>query len=110
VMVTAVLIGWGLAATTPSQHLTGTVTTAPNETGHIDATLGVTTPQPPSARQRWTTERTRTAVEVTLESIVFRSTDQPLTSAGIWTTDAARILGPVLLALTLLAARNRVKR
>jgi len=49
-------------------------------------------------------------VEVTLESIVFRSTDQPLTSAGIWTTDAARIIGPVLLALTLRAARNRVKR
>ena len=41
--------------------------------------------------------------------MVFRATDEPLTTAGIWITDAARILGPVLLALTL-AVRNRVKR
>jgi uncharacterized protein YjbI with pentapeptide repeats len=110
VIVTTTLIGWGLAATTPPQHLTGTITTAPHKAARIDATLGVTTPQIPLANQRWTTERTRTALEVTLESIVFRSTDQPLTAIGIWTTDAARILGPVLLALALLAARNRVKR
>lgn len=110
VIVTTTLIGWGLAATTPPQHLTGTVTTTPHKAARIDATLGATTPQLPSASQRWTRERTRTALEVTLESIVFRSTDQPLTGVGIWTTDAARILGPVLLALALLAARNRVKR
>jgi hypothetical protein len=110
VIVTTTLIGWGLAATTPSQHMTGTVTSTPHKAARIDATLGATTPQLPPANQRWTRERTRTALEVTLESIVFRSTDQPLTGAGIWTTDAARILGPVLLALTLLAARNRVKR
>jgi hypothetical protein len=110
VIVSAVLVGWGLAATTPSQHLTGTVITTPQHLGRIDATLGETIPQLPRASQRWTRQRIRTALEVTLESIVFRSTDQPLTSTGIWTTDAARILGPVLLALTLLAARNRVKR
>jgi uncharacterized protein YjbI with pentapeptide repeats len=110
VIVTTTLIGWGLAATTPSQHVVGTVTTAPHKAARIDATLGFNTPQIPPASQRWTTERTRTALEVTLESIVFRSTDQPLTTIGLWTTDAARILGPVLLALALLAARNRVKR
>jgi hypothetical protein len=47
---------------------------------------------------------------LTLESFAFRNTDQPLTTAGTWTTIAARILGPVLLFLTLLAVRNRVKR
>ena len=110
VIVSTILIGWGLAATTPSQHLTGTVITTPQHLGRIYATLGETIPQLPRASQRWTRQRIRTALEVTLESIVFRSTDQPLTSIGIWTTDAARIFGPVLLALTLLAARNRVKR
>ena len=45
-----------------------------------------------------------------LESIVFRSTAQPLTVIGNWITIAVRILGTVLLALTLLAVRNRVKR
>ena len=60
--------------------------------------------------QQWTAQRTGTALQVTLDSVVFRTTDQPLTTAGIWTTTAARILGPVLLALALLAIRNRIKR
>jgi hypothetical protein len=33
-----------------------------------------------------------------------------VTTFGVWITTAARILGPVLLALALLAVRNRVKR
>jgi hypothetical protein len=61
-------------------------------------------------RRRWTAQRTQNALEVTLDSIVFRTTDQPLTITGIWTTDAARILGPTLLVLALLAVRIRVKR
>lgn len=108
VIVTTVLIGWGLAATAPTQHLTGTV--APDNPARIDATLR-TAPSPlPPASQRWTGQRTRTALQVTLESIVFRSTNKPLTTTGTWTTIAARILGPVLLVLTLLAVRNRVRR
>jgi hypothetical protein len=67
-------------------------------------------PQPPPASQRWTSARARAALEVAFESFAFRSTDQPLTTTGVWITTAARILGPVLLALTLLAVRNRVKR
>jgi uncharacterized protein YjbI with pentapeptide repeats len=114
VIVTTVLTGWGLAATapitTPPQHLSGTVITTPHKPAQIDATLSGITPQLPPASQRWTSERTRTALEVTFESLVFRSTDQQLTTVGTWTTIAARILGPVLLALALLAIRNRVKR
>ena len=45
-----------------------------------------------------------------MESFAFRSTDQPLTTMGVWITTGARILGPLLLALALLAVRNRVKR
>lgn len=113
-IVTTVITGWGLAATAPAttlpQRLAGTVTTKPQEQVQINATLGGITPELPPVSQRWTRERAQTALEVTFESLVFRSTDQPLTTAGTWTTIAARILGPILLALTLLAVRNRVKR
>jgi len=110
VTVTAILVGWGLAASAPPEHLTGTITSRADNLTHIDATLNTATPQLPPATQRWTGQRTRTALEVTLDSIVFRTTDQALTTTGTWTTDAARILGPVLLALALLAVRGRVKR
>ena len=110
VVATVALIGWGLAATAPPQHLTGTVTTRPQNPARIDATLGTTGTRLPPGSQRWTSQRTRTAAQVTLESIVFRSTAQPLTVVGNWIAIAVRILGPVLLALTLLAVRNRVKR
>jgi hypothetical protein len=114
VIATMALTGWGLAAsapiTTPPQQLAGRVSIAPNLTVQVNGTLRGVTARLPSPSQRWTGERTRTALEVTVESFVFRSTDQPLTTAGTWTTIAARIIGPILLALTLLAVRNRVKR
>jgi hypothetical protein len=114
VIVTTALTGWGLAASapasTPPQHLAGTITSGAGNGIRINATLNPATPRLPPARQRWTAPRARTALEVTLDSVVFRTTDQPLTTAGTWTTDAARILGPVLLALALLAIRNRVRR
>ncbi len=114
VIITTGLTGWGLVAadlvTAPPQQLAGTITTAPHQRLQIKATLSGISPQLPPASQRWTIERTGTALEVTLESFAFRSTDQPLTTAGAWITTAGRILGPVLLALTLLAVRNRVKR
>jgi hypothetical protein len=110
VAATIVLVGWGLAASTPPQHLSGTVTTSPHNPARIEGMLSTTKSQPPPASQRWTSQRTRTAAQVTLESIVFRNTAQPLTVVGNWITIAIRILGPVLLALSLLAVRNRVKR
>jgi uncharacterized protein YjbI with pentapeptide repeats len=110
VIVTTVLTGWGLAATAPSQHMAGTVTITPHKPARINATLRGTTPQIPPPSQRWTRERAQTALQITLESIAFRTTTQPVTSVGTWTTIAVRILGPVLLALALLAVRNRIKR
>ena len=110
VIVTTALVGWGLAAAAPPQHLTGTVTSRAGNHTRIDATLNTAKARLPPAGQRWTWQRTWTSTEVTLDSVVFRTTSQPLTTAGTWITDAARILGPVLLALTLLAVRNRVKR
>lgn len=109
-VVTAALTGWGLAAITSPQQLAGTVTTTPHKPARINATLRVIGPQLPPASQRWTAERTQTALEVTFESVAFRTPDRPLTAAGRWITIIARILGPLLLALTLLAIRNRIKR
>ena len=110
VLVTAALAGWGLAGSGQAQHLAGIVAGAPGRRDRISATLITTAPGLPPAGERWTAQRARTALEVTLDSVVFRAADQPLTDAGTWVTDAARILGPVLLALALLAVRNRVKR
>jgi hypothetical protein len=110
VLVTAALAGWGLAGSGPAQHLAGIVAGAPGRRDRISATLITTAPGLPPAGERWTAQRARTALEVTLDSVVFRAADQPLTDAGTWVTDAPRILGPVLLALALLAVRNRVKR
>jgi Pentapeptide repeats (9 copies) len=110
VIVTTALAGWGLAASPPPQHLTGTITSQADNRTRINATLSTAAPRLPAAGQRWTAQRARTAMEVTLDSVVFRTTDQPLTSAGTWISDAARILGPVLLGLALLALRGRVKR
>jgi hypothetical protein len=114
VIVTTVLVGWGLAASTPSEQMVGVVTTTPHQPAQINATLYTSTPTSapglPPATQRWTAQRTRVALQVAMESIVFRSTTEPLTTAGVWSTIVARILGPVLLALAVLSIRNRVKR
>ncbi|MHB1430616.1 MAG: pentapeptide repeat-containing protein [Streptosporangiaceae bacterium] len=105
VVITALMTGWGLAASAAPQTLRGT-----SSAGRISGTLTTTTPKLPPAGQRWTSERVRTSAEVALDAFVFRTTDLPLTPAGAWIEDLARILGPLLLALGLLAVRNRVKR
>lgn len=50
------------------------------------------------------------AALITLNSIVFRAAGQPLTTLGAYIEMAARFTGPALLALAILALRNRVKR
>jgi hypothetical protein len=114
IVVTVALTGWGLGVTapvtTPPQQMVGVVSPAPHKRAEFKATLSGVTPQLPPVSQRWTKDRTETALEVTFESFVFRSTDEPLTTAGTWVTIVARIVGPVLIALALLAVRNRVRR
>jgi uncharacterized protein YjbI with pentapeptide repeats len=114
IIVTTALAGWGLGATAPvtapPQQMVGTISAARHQPAVIRGTLSEITPELPPPGQRWTKERSVTALEVTFESFVFRSTDEPLTTAGTWITIVARILGPVLLALALLAVRNRVRR
>lgn len=45
-----------------------------------------------------------------LDSVVFRSSGQDLTTAGTYIEMTSRVFEPVLLGLAVLAIRNRVKR
>jgi hypothetical protein len=49
-------------------------------------------------------------LNVTLNSVVFRSSGQDPTTADTYVEMASRVTGPVLLGLAVLAVRNRVKR
>jgi len=59
---------------------------------------------------RFTTARTHKAADVVINSVVFRSSGQQLTTVGRYTEMASRFTEPILLALALLAVRGRVKR
>ncbi|MGB3444222.1 MAG: pentapeptide repeat-containing protein [Actinophytocola sp.] len=50
------------------------------------------------------------AARIAVGAVVFRDDRTELTAAGEWTVLVARFLGPVLLALAVLAIRARVKR
>jgi hypothetical protein len=49
-------------------------------------------------------------LNVTLDSVIFRSSGQDLTTTGTYIEMASRVTEPVLLGLALLAVCNRVKR
>ena len=50
------------------------------------------------------------ALRTTVSAMAFRDPGPSLTPVGVWTVMAARLLGTVLLAMTVLAVRGRVKR
>ncbi|MFB7598955.1 hypothetical protein ACFC02_30500, partial [Streptomyces sp. NPDC056160] len=50
------------------------------------------------------------ALNVTLNSVVFRSSGQELTTSGTYIEMTSRLLEPTLLALAALAVRGRIKR
>jgi hypothetical protein len=58
----------------------------------------------------WSWTRVDQSLRIALGAVVFRDAGQTLTSAGAWTVMIARFVGPVLLALGVLAVRARVKR
>ncbi|MFF5307675.1 pentapeptide repeat-containing protein, partial [Streptomyces sp. NPDC013161] len=49
-------------------------------------------------------------LNVTLNSVVFRSSGQDLTTVGTYIEMTSRLLEPALLALAVLAIRGRIKR
>ncbi|QJT06433.1 hypothetical protein G9272_44205 [Streptomyces asoensis] len=106
-LVTVVLLmGLGLPRDSPKQEATGTV---PPGGGRVTFEIDKADPQNPTGK-RYTGERFEKALNVTLNSVVFRSSGQDLTTAGTYIEMASRIAEPVLLGLAVLAVRNRVKR
>lgn len=88
------------------QEATGSV---PPGGGQITFEIDKADPQNPTG-DRLTGERFEKALNVTLNSVVFRSADQDLTTAGTYIEMMSRLTEPVLLGLAVLAIRNRVKR
>ncbi|MGW7364135.1 pentapeptide repeat-containing protein [Streptomyces sp. NPDC054841] len=106
-LVTIVLLmGFGLPQDSPKQEATGTV---PPDGGTVTFEIDKADSQNPTGN-RFTSERFEKALNVTLNSVVFRSSGQDLTTAGAYIEMASRVTEPVLLGLAVLAIRNRVKR
>ena len=100
------LIGFGLPQDAPKQDATGFV---PPGGGRVTFAIDKADPQNPTG-DRFTGKRFERALNVTLNSVVFRSADQDLTTTGTYIEMASRVIEPVLLGLAVLAVRNRVKR
>ncbi|PBC59771.1 hypothetical protein BKI49_32690 [Streptomyces sp. Tue6028] len=109
VCVTVVLmLGLGLPDKSPSQTVTGDL---PPSGGKV--TLEVDTPDPvltlPVA-DRFTLERFEKTLRIVLNSVIFRSSGQDLTTWGTYTEMISRFTEPVFLGLAVLAVRGRIKR
>ncbi|MFC4507413.1 MULTISPECIES: pentapeptide repeat-containing protein [Streptomyces] len=106
-LVTIVLLmGFGLPQDSPKQVAIGSV---PPGGGKVTFEIDKADPQNLTGK-RFTDERFEMALSVTLNSVVFRSSGQDLTTAGTYIEMASRVTEPVLLGLAVLAVRNRVKR
>ncbi len=103
------LLLWGLPVDDPKPTTTGrqvAVGQEVNWTTHTPDPVNPTGPWP----ERITTKRFEKALRVVINSVVFRSSGQDLTTAGTYTEMASRLAEPVLLGLAVLAIRSRVKR
>ncbi|MFC9506167.1 pentapeptide repeat-containing protein [Streptomyces sp. NPDC057002] len=107
-MMTTILLmmGFGLPQNSPKQEATGTV---PPGGGTVTFEIDKDDPKNPTG-DRFTGERFDKALSVTLNSVVFRSSGEELTTAGRYIEMASRFSEPVLLGLAALAIRGRVKR
>ncbi|MFJ8786789.1 pentapeptide repeat-containing protein [Streptomyces sp. NPDC102476] len=107
-MMTTVLLmmGFGLPKESPKQEASGIV---PSGGGKVTFEIEKEDPQKPTAN-RFTGERFEKALNTTLNSVVFRSSGQDMTTAGEYIEMASRFSEPVLLGLAVLAVRGRVKR
>ncbi|MEU1710300.1 pentapeptide repeat-containing protein [Streptomyces sp. NPDC005706] len=98
---------WGI----PGEHSRAVTT------GHLtEQKISLTTDNPapvnPSGplRSRLTSQRWEKSMRIVVNSVVFRSSDQNLTTIGTYTEMASRLTEPALLALAVLAVRGRVRR
>jgi hypothetical protein len=102
-----VMMLWGIPTDDPKPATTGQLT---------GQTISLTTDKPDpvnptgSLRSRLTSERWEKSLRVVVNSVAFRSSGQDLTITGTYAEMASRLTEPVLLGLTALAIRGRVKR
>ncbi|MGW7047040.1 pentapeptide repeat-containing protein [Streptomyces avermitilis] len=100
------LMGVGLPTHDPDPATSGTLHGS-------KISLSTSTPDPAlhgTWSQRMTWARAEKATRVAVNSVVFRSSGQNLTTAGTYIEMASRLLEPTLLALGVLAVRGRIKR
>ncbi|MFF1691553.1 MULTISPECIES: hypothetical protein [unclassified Streptomyces] len=107
-MMTTILLmmGFGLPQDSPTQEATGVV---PPGGGKVTFEIDKDDPQNPTG-DHFTGERFDKALSVTLNSVIFRSGGEELTTAGGYIEMVSRFSEPVLLGLAALAIRGRVKR
>lgn len=102
-----VMMLWGLPTDDPKPESTGKVT---NQT--IRLTTDTPAPVNPSGPlpERVSTKRFEKSLRVVVNSVIFRSSGQNLTTVGTYTEMGSRLTEPVLLGLAALAIRGRIKR
>ncbi|MFB6778314.1 pentapeptide repeat-containing protein [Streptomyces sp. NPDC056352] len=98
---------WGLPQNDPKPTSTGTVAGR-----SVTMTTDIPGPVNPDGpyHERLTTGRFEKSLRVVINSVIFRSSDQNLTTAGTYTEMASRLTEPVLLGFAVLAIRGRLKR
>ncbi|HEY5836448.1 pentapeptide repeat-containing protein [Streptomyces sp.] len=102
------MMGLGLPDAAPEQQATGTV---PAGGGKVTLVIAEQDPELTlPAGDRFSRGRFDKALRVVLNSVVFRSSGQNLTTWGTYTEMASRFSEPALLALAVLAVRSRIKR
>jgi beta-lactam-binding protein with PASTA domain len=105
----AVMILWGLPADDPRPTTTGRQVAVGQKISLTTATPDPVNPSGPLT-ERVTAERFEKSLRVVINSVIFRSSGQDLTTTGTYTEMTSRLAEPVLLGLAVLAIRSRVKR
>lgn len=98
---------WGIpkesAKLVSSGKLSGTQITITTETPDPENPSG-------SCLARLSTERFEKSLRVVINSVVFRSSEQDLTTSGKYLEMVSRVVEPAFLGLAVLAVRGRIKR
>ena len=98
---------WGLPADDPHPESTGTATGQ-----RVQLTSQTPAPINPSGplQKRLSSERFEKSLRVVVNSVIFRSSGQGLTTTGTYAEMVSRLTEPILVGLAVLAIRGRIKR
>ncbi|WP_079125345.1 pentapeptide repeat-containing protein [Streptomyces lushanensis] len=107
ILTMLVMMLWGLPERDTPSLSTGTLTSH-----RITMTTDSPDPENPTGpvTERLTSERFDKSLRVVVNSVIFRTSGQNLTTTGTYTEMVSRLTEPVLLGLAVLAVRGRIKR